>query len=638
MSSEHLLHLRALQAHEAPRSAGLVRDAQGLISGPQALVLLHGRPRMHAFLAAFSHVATLDAGVQLEAHPTDLFLVTLHAPADGLTPTRCYTAAQAALHAARLSPARAQLYVGDGHCFVPYAHPAAPHGYAVVGTPPVDQRVLLQPDRPPLCLPVRPADLLEALLQVPLHSARERKGTQHNGAAFASLPQRGRGAALSLSKGDGGEGHLGHSKHLATLSRSDALFALKTDPPQLLGLLTDRRATALIAGYLQRHGLRYALRFLTWHQAHQSRAVALFDIIAHDDQRPVPAFVCDFMRRLPHTTLLADALEPASLEHEPARRVLLPVGQQTPLYLPHVQELLPPHCLLINAGAAWGYALMTAPAPRTGMQQISQAQINPAASATLSPEPARQLQLPLALYPTAVGHSPIHALLLDEAALARLQRMVRRLPAPLFAQSRIALGDKLALLLADDGAVLSGMPLGQALVRANPSNLLLPRGMRLLPALPPDLLVPALGLQAHQVTILTPTRRYEVANAALQPLSSLLSFRAPKPTQAIQVRVVPMPPLDLSGLDMRPQQPPVYVSPPASPAQAKRGLLARLRPLLPSEAPFGGDFASELRRRALVLEQAGDYELAAAFYSYLQDDQRAAICYQRIIARGELDR
>ncbi|PDW01543.1 hypothetical protein [Candidatus Viridilinea mediisalina] len=619
MSSEHTLHLRALQAHEAPRSAALSRDAQGLISGPQGLVLLQGRSRLHAFLAAFSHVAALDTGVQLEAHPADQFIVTLHPPADGFAPTRYYPAAQAALQAARLSPARAQLYVGDGHCFVPYAHPAAPHGYDALGPPPAAQRVLLQPDRPPLFLPVRPADLLEALLQVPLYATTERKGTQSNSVAFAPLPQRGSGAARlvslsnqSLSKGVGGEGQFGYSP---------------------LGLLTDRRATALIAGYLQRHGLRYALRFLTWHQAQTSRDLALFDIIAHDDQRPVPRFVCDFMQRLPHTLLLADALEPASLEHEPARRVLLPLGQETPLYLPHVQELLPPRCILIQTGATWGYALLTAPTPRTRMQQICQAQINFAASATMSSKPSPTLRIPLALYPTAAGPSPVHALLLDEAAIVRIQRMVRRLPAPLLAQIRIALGEKLALLLANDHTVISGIPLGQALVRSNPANLLLPRGMRLLPALPPDLLVSALGLQAHQVTILTPTRRYEVDNEALQPLSSLLSFIAPQPTQAIQVRVVPMPALDLSGLELRPQQPPVMVSPPEAPAQAKRGLLARLRPLLPSEAPFNGDFASELRRRARALEEAGDYELAAAFYSYLQDDQRAAVCYQRIIAQ-----
>ncbi|RRR66938.1 MAG: hypothetical protein EI684_19800 [Candidatus Viridilinea halotolerans] len=665
MSSDAPLRLCALPPHVAPRYAGLWRDAQGCVVGSQGLLLLHGRQRLHAFLAAFSHLADLAHGVQLEAHPGNLFLVMLHSPGEwgfrgglrpplapplaaqssggGLRPPLAppLAAAHAALVAARLTLARARLFVGDGQIFVPYADPAAPYGYDVEGVPCASERLILQPDDPPLPLPPRPADLLEALLQVALVGGQ----TEH----FIGKPQ------VSYRDATDGPHPPTPSPTLWERGRrrrdswlSNAVLA------ESIALLTDRRIAPLIVGYLLRHGLRYAVRWLTWQQAEQyhedttdqlqpivgarrRRAptvgeAALFDLAASDEDQAVPDFVCDFLRRLPHTTLLADALEAASLTHEPARRVLLPLDQQTPLYLPHVQELLPPHCLLIHGGPAWGYALLANPAPRTRMHEISRARLSAPASVKLSAPPAAPFQLPLALYADGPRHGPIHGLLLDAAALIRLQRMVCRLPAPLFAQCQIAIGDGAALLLATMGEV-SGLPLGQALVRANPDHLLLPRGMRLRPTLPAELLVPALGLDAAQITVLTPTGRYEVEQKAFVPLSNLLALDAAPPTQSIRMRAIPMPAVDLSGIEMRPNQPqpPVVVAPPPSATQAKRGILERLRPVLPNISPFSGDFASELRRRAAELEQQGDYELAAAFYSYLKDDQRAAVCYQRLL-------
>ncbi|PDW03806.1 hypothetical protein CJ255_07055 [Candidatus Viridilinea mediisalina] len=48
---------------------------------------------------------------------------------------------------------------------------------------------------------------------------------QQNRGVFATLPQRGRGGALSLPKGVGGEGHPGHPKDLSVAIEANVLAA-----------------------------------------------------------------------------------------------------------------------------------------------------------------------------------------------------------------------------------------------------------------------------------------------------------------------------------------------------------------------------------------------------------------------------
>ena len=571
--------LRALELGHAPGYAGLRRDERGVVVGTQGVVAIQSARRLAAFLAALSQASDLAHGVAVEAHAGARFLVVLTPAEMGESPAQCYARVQSALAAAHLSASRARLFVGDERAMVPYADPAAPHGYDLIGQPPAGSRTLLWPGHPPLSLPLHPDVLRETLLGVPLQPAA-------------------------------------------------------ASPPTTLSLLTDRRLAALVAGYVQRHGLAYGVRFLTWQQGAQVHEAALFDVVAADALRPVPAFVGDFLARLPHTVLLADAQEPADLEHEPERRVLVARGRRTSLYLPHIQDLLPPRCLLILAAAPWGAALIDAPTPRITLQRLAEATVSAPATTSLSTQPTGRLNLRLELRRDGPSHGPVHGLLLDGRALARLQRMVRRLPAHLFAHARIALGDEVALILADDDRELHGIPLGQPLARSEPPTLLLPRGMRLLPALPQDLLVPSLGMRPDTLTVLTPTGRYDVPVDALQPLSRLLRLDPPAVMGRIDVRPTALPPLDLSDLEELParpatERPTTEALPPVS-EKEQRSILDRLFRSKPEEGPKSGDFSEQLRRRAADLEQRGELELAAAFYTYLHDDQRAAACYQRI--------
>ncbi|MEI7769259.1 MAG: hypothetical protein WCI67_04675 [Chloroflexales bacterium] len=578
------LVLRTLEHSEAPGYAGLRRDQRGVVVGTQGVVMVQGEQELVRLLVALSQIIDMSDGVTLETSAGGPALILLTPPPEMAAPSQFYDGVQGALEAARLRASRAMLYVGDGQIFVAYANPAAPHGCDVGGSPPADGRALLRPGEPTLTPDAQPTPLLEALLHVPLQPAPE-------------------------------------------------------PTPNTLSLLTDRRMAALIAGYVQRHGMAYGVRFLSWRRGGQARSAALFDIVSAAELRPPPRFVCDFLRRLPATTLLCDALEPADLEREPARRALVAWGQRTPLHLPHVQDLLPDHSLLILAGDPWGTAVIAAPAPRTTMQQITKVVINAPVSVGQSTRSPEGLRLRLELRCRTSGSGAVHGLLLDAPAIARLQRIVRHLPGPLFAHARIALGDGIALVLAADHDELSGLPLGAPLTRSEPPTLLIPCGMCLQPALPQDLLIPTLGLQPDMFTVLTPARRYDMPLAAFQPLASLLHLDAPAPVGWIKMRLSDLPPLDLSDLEDLPTQAaqPELRQKADSAAlidNAQRSQPERLHGTKKADGQPAASFERDLLRHAAELEQTGAYELAAAFYAYLKDEQRAAACYQRL-AQGE---
>ncbi len=400
--------------------------------------------------------------------------------------------------------------------------------------------------------------------------------------------------------------------------------------PFTLTLLTERRLARLIADYAQRHGLAYAVRFVRWQLNGHTCDAALFDLVCAAEVRPIAHFVADFLQRLPRTTLFVDVLGSPDLEQEPARRMLVPWGCRPQAYPPHIQELFPPQSIVVLGGSPWGAGILTTPPPRRSMQDLTAVTLPDLAQVAASDPPTETLQVHIELATTGSSTGPIHALLLDSAALTRLQRIVRHLPAPFFTHARIAVGEGVALVLAEDDQELRGLPLGLALSRREPPSLLLPRGSQLLPTLPQDLLVAALHLQPDTLTVVGPHGRLDVPLAAFQPLVSVLRLDAP--TQRIALRPMTLPALDLR--DLAPVPPvaatpaPVAV-PTATPAE-QRGIFQRLIGNKPAPTGSGMPFDQELRQRATALEQRGDYELAAAFYTYLGDSKRAAACYRRI--------
>ncbi|NJP05818.1 MAG: hypothetical protein HC837_09455 [Chloroflexaceae bacterium] len=600
--------LHALHPGEQPYLPGLYRDKRGIVVGTHGLVVMQNLRHRAAFLASLSHVVDLARGFQVEQptapgrHRHGILLITCRPPDADDPPSFFYDVIDSAIAGARLSESRAQLYIGNGQVFVPYHDHDAPYGYDVQGQPEPEGRVILRPQGIWMLPEPQPEPLLDALLTVPLQPAPQ-------------VPQ-------------------------ATM----------------VTVLADRRMVVLIADYVQRHGLAYTVRFVSWKRHDQHIPVALFDIIDAHEVRPIPAFVIDFLQRFPYTTLLHDALAPATLEQEPLRRMLITYGHRTPLYLPHIQHVLPPRSLLILSEQPWGPALIDRLPPRQPMQHLTNVTI--AVTSQVSIDNQSLDHVPIERHITlvrdrAATNLPIHGLLLDQTALHRLHRLVRVLPVAFFQQLQIASNGHVAVLIAPDShRGIDTMPLGQALIRTNLDGLLLPRGWSLHPTLPPDLLVPALAIKPDTLTILTRHEQYHVLRTSLQPLGAWLHFQPPAWQHTMTIQPVDLPALVWHELATTqpthsattPDQDAPSPSPDGIPAtdegatpqrsQRKRRWLLGSRDNHHTRSDTTAEtlpFTDELRQRARQLEQSGAYEIAAAFYAYLKDDRRAASCYRRLI-------
>lgn len=582
--------VRVLAAGETPRYSGLWRDERGIVVGQHALVEVHKQRRFAALLAALSHVLDLSDGVVIEASNEDTywFRVTPSDPTVALS--HVYDSIQGAMIAARLSARRAVLCVGDGHAYVPYFDTASPHGYDISGTVPPQTRVVVLP-RGAFQLPSsQPIAMLDALRSVPLETTSQQ-------------PR-----------------------------------------PTTLTVLTDRRLAALIAGYVQRHGLAYSVRFLTWHTGQPHRHVALFDIVQANEVRPIPAFVIAFIQRLADTTLLTDVLDHADLEREPASRVLVKWDQRTPLYLPHIERLLPSDSALILAGPPWGSSLVHPLPTRQQMQRLTIVDAPAPAQMTLSSVPAGTMRLPLTLVPTGRARPHVHGMLLNDAALHRLRRLVRRLPAPWFAHARIVLGDGVALVIAPDAPRgIEGLPVGDPLSCTDTEGLYLPSTLALRPTLPADLLIPTLNLQPDTLTVLTPTCRYDAPLDAFAPVHHLLTLDMPAQSVALRVQPVALPLLDLSDLyEPPPVMPIASPAPPPRPAEPqpqpqprKPGGFKNIMQKLLDQKVRRDSSPDNLREHAARLQEHGNYAAAALFYEYLGDRKSALACYHQSIGQDQ---
>lgn len=584
--------VRVLAAGEAPSYSGLWRDERGIVVGTHALVGVRKQRRFAALLAALSHVLDLSDGVEIEASNEDTywFRVTPSDPTVALS--HVYDSIQGAMIAARLSARRAVLCVGDGHAYVPYFDTAAPHGYDISGSVPAQTCVVVLP-REAFQLPSsQPIAMLDALRSVPLDTASQ-------------IPC-----------------------------------------PTTLTVLTDRRLAALIAGYVQRHGLAYSVRFLTWHTGQQQRHVALFDIVQANEVRPIPAFVIAFIQRLADTTVLTDVLDHADLEREPACRVLVAWGQRTPLYLPHIERLLPSDSALILAGQPWGSSLVQPLPPRQQMQHLTMIDAPAPVQVSLSDAPVGTMRLPLTLVPMGRARPSVHGMLLNDAALHRLRRLVRRLPAPWFAHARIVLGDGVALVIAPDAPRgIEGLPVGDPLACTDTEGLYLPSTLALRPTLPADLLIPTLNLQPDTLTVLTPTCRYDAPLDAFAPVHHLLTLDMPAQSVALRVQPVSLPLLDLSDLYepppvmpvAQPAPPPRSTEPPPQPQPqpSKPGGFKNIMQKLLDQKGRSDPTVDNMREHAAQLQAHGNYAAAALFYEYLGDRTNALACYHQSIGQEQ---
>lgn len=618
--TENVVLLCALSAGERPEYSGLCRDKHGMVVGSHGVIVLEPARHLPEVLAALTQMLNLAAGVTVETTPPTYYplhnLVVIESPDRGGM-SRLLDAAWEALQTTRST--RHRLYTGDGQMFVPYRASEAPYGYDIRGTMPQlppGERLLVLPSvlrRLPI---TQKQSMLDVLLSLPLHHT-----------PLSNLPE------TSLS------------------------------------VLTDRRMAALVVGYAQRHNMGYAVRFLHWQIGSAVRQAALFDFVSADGSPHLPDTIMHFLQRLPRTKLLCNATPLATLHDEPDRRVLVECQQRPAFFVPHMRDLLPTRSLLVLSTSPWGTALIHPVPPRQPLQHLTApvTQLPNRGAHTrqhAGPPPRLHLTLEQALSNGTHVVDPVQGLLLDWQAFQRLLRIVRNVPAPLFAHIQIALGDGMALLVTTHpDQTIAGLPLGQPLTRGDVPELLLPRGLRLLPRVSAEMLRAALHLQPATLTVLTRSRRYMVVQTALQPLDSVLTNDAGLQKLSLTVQESNLPPLDMhdlagNGASAGRVQPAMAAYETASSnTTGQAGVAPAARATLPAESPleslehraggvlrrlFGthearlsrGQFTRLLREEARQLEDDGRYDVAAAFYAYLGDDQQAADCYWRALSQG----
>jgi hypothetical protein len=402
-------------------------------------------------------------------------------------------------------------------------------------------------------------------------------------------------------------------------------------PPASVYALAPPALYRLLARYFRAHHLRYSLARLRL----DGRPALLFEVAPRPGSptgRSVPAFVLDYLSRLPRVALLVLAHEDA------ARRIMLQWGHAYPLRLASVAGAFAGELVLLVADH-YPNALVH-PAPEFFDGELLAALEAPRSAAWVSAVgdagPAKRLTFPLRLCPDPAAAPPTGALLLTPRELGWLRQLWHRLPGACFSAYSLCHGREVSVLVGGRQSV-GGVPFGQPLRRVSDSHLFIPLRSRFVPDLPTTLLCKALAVSDDRYTFLTEEARYDIPVSGFAPLASVLQAVGDRPR--VQVTLVPQPLLP----ELRwtaPAAPPVEVT--GGPGAAGKDVLPRprARPGPGVEPPEGAgpaaagpgrafEQADYLRGRAQACEQAGDFLAAAVLYSLLDDPAQSGRCYRR---------
>ncbi len=180
---------------------------------------------------------------------------------------------------------------------------------------------------------------------------------------------------------------------------------------------------------------------------------------------------------------------------------------------------------------------------------------------------ADAVRIPLRVVPSTAPWRNVTATWITPAQLPLLRRLAYALPRSAIAQTRVAVTTLGAFVLSAHG--IEAIPIGTLFFEVHP-NLYLPAGYEIMPAVAPELLARALGMQASHVYFLeTTSRAVAIDGAAFAPLDAALLDATPwEPLDAkaiapelgdepIVLRVTPVGIFPLRGVD--PEPPPSFL-------------------------------------------------------------------------------
>jgi len=578
---------RPAPADARPCHPGLDRDRQGVLVAGEGLVFLPvrdgdqgGRGLLPALLVRLSTI--MDLGEILALHSLAGgrgFLLRLRPPDSEAADalSRFYDRLAAAV---QLDGGR--LFVGGGQHFIVYRDPGAPTGYDALGAPaPPDTLVLV-----------------------------DSTGSYH------------------LPVGD-----------LQSLEVTDLLLAFRPDCRRPPAAKTDGEFYALVPLAIYRLAARFCRRWQVDCQAarcgEEEREQVLLQL---RHPRQVPVNVVNYLDDLPGCRVLA----PAGRRGD--RLLLVPRRCRFSGRADNLLGAFPDNCLAVLGDDRENRGLLFSPAPVFfPLESLTACQPDgiPATGIKLSPARKQLPRLSMSLQLVADGGRPPAAagLLLRDREIEWFRRLRYRLPPFVFSRGEVFAGRRHLLLLGAD--LPAGLlPFGSRLYRYEQTSLLLPVGMKLLPAVAWPVLQKVLEVGADEYVVLTPRERLAFQRHDFVPLASLLQLDDQPP---MEVKVTawrlpdsgtPLLPPEMAALAAEEErEPPLTAaggreSPTAGRSEPEAGMPPAGNPAVGSPADEAALFAARARR----LRQEEKFLEAAVCFSLAEQPQAAADCY-RLAAR-----
>ncbi len=318
------------------------------------------------------------------------------------------------------------------------------------------------------------------------------------------------------------------------------------------GYVTARRGLgARLCEYLFRAGV-HARAALCEQTAESAFGVAQVFWLFHIEE--LPARLCGLMSETPGLALYRPVVD----------GVAVAAGYRHPVNLAGCRVLFPEHRLLLLAPRPTGATLLD-PAPV--LADIADLLPLPALTASEAPPTvarsvqSKLLDVPLRLVPAPELPARAKAAYVPWAQVAWLRRLCLALPSTVLRGHQVAILDDAVLLVAPDE--LAALPLGRLLGEAAP-GVLVPAGMKLVPALDPEALAKRLGagekslLVFHSATEpplripateMQPLDRRILAELSVEAQPSVArSHPAAELEEAVEIESDPLGPFSLWGL------------------------------------------------------------------------------------------
>ncbi len=592
---------------------GLQADARNILVGKQGIIWLptdieEKKPdtvfnRLVQLLGALSQASDLPGQVRLRQQGKlgDALLFLTPTDPDASNLSAFYDIASSA---ARLVNGR--FYIGEGNAFVQYRDDNAPRGYDV-----------------PDFTPPKPVERKQSVLLIAHWGSRQLEMKQFSEVSIVDFC-------------------------LQVTPVPDVVQAL----PHLVYALVQPALYPILARYFRAHHLRYRLA----HLQREKEAHILFEITPRPGApvgQAVPAFILDYLSRMPRVTLLLPALQTGN------RQILLEWGCRFPLHLPHTANAFGSDEMVVLSTGLYANLRVHPPPQFFDGDQLTTVHAPQQIGKNLQPRPAnkeKSLHLPVLLRPDTGPTPPVAALILSNQEMGWLRQLLYRLTGNAFEAYSVCQGKEGTVLHGGTHPV-EGIPFGIPLRRLGDTEIFIPLRSRFVPDLPRSILRHALNIQENVYTFLTETYRLDLKTADFYPLSRMLVADPERTLVQFNMRTLStLPELAWTAVPPKIDHEDVDESEQLSPQQ-KSALWDKLMSFQPQESireaadiPSSGTKptgrtrtsveADEVELPAYLLAQARGYEsskdfLAAAFcYRVLGDTTNSGRCFRQALKRN----